>query len=165
MLRDGVAKFFPRLVTVPVDPFYEERALKPHGGDSGSSGACGLSHWKTNSIITHATAATPTGPFHRSDVALATLAHDAAPTRANDGTWLLFHIGTANATQVPACNSTATSRYGPGAADAGAGVSWVTVGAKAVSDIITRYGEGVAVPHVLGDRTAAAMDLLLRDTA
>lgn len=54
---------------------------------------CGLSTWQSNSVITHATAAAPEGPYEAEEGVLGWFAHNPKPARAPDGTWLVFHIG------------------------------------------------------------------------
>ena len=54
---------------------------------------CGLNAWQRNSIITHATGPSPTGPFAPESTVLSFFSHNPKPVRANDGTWLIFHIG------------------------------------------------------------------------
>jgi hypothetical protein len=61
---------------------------------------CGLASWLNTSLVTHATAASPTGPFKHSGTALDVFSHNVMPLRAPAafGTgarpWYLFHIGT-----------------------------------------------------------------------
>ena len=55
--------------------------------------SCGLSTWQSNSVITHATAMSPEGPFTAETEIMGWFAHNPKPARAPDGTWLVFHIG------------------------------------------------------------------------
>eukprot|EP00937_MAST-01D_sp_MAST-1D-sp2_P000578 g578.t1 len=64
---------------------------------SAMGGGRGLGSWRTNSQIDHAVAADPMAVFVKNDTALGAQAHNASPLRAPNGTWLLFHIGTAGA--------------------------------------------------------------------
>jgi hypothetical protein len=54
---------------------------------------CGLESWTPNSMIRHATASTPTGPFTPQEIVVGPFAHNPVPIRAPDGTWLIFKIG------------------------------------------------------------------------
>ena len=60
---------------------------------------CGLDAWSRNSIIVHATAPTPMGPFTRKDVILPAFAHEpvvvALPASAGGG-YVLYKIGCAD---------------------------------------------------------------------
>jgi hypothetical protein len=56
---------------------------------------CGLSMWTNNSVCVHATAPSPLGPFVDADISLPVFCHGPKVVRASDGTWLLFHIGSA----------------------------------------------------------------------
>lgn len=62
---------------------------------SAMGGGQGLSSWTHNSQIDHAVADDPMGVFVKQDVALNKEAHNASPMRAQNGTFLLFHIGNA----------------------------------------------------------------------
>jgi hypothetical protein len=57
---------------------------------------CGLNAWQRNSVITHATGPSPVGPFGPESIVLSYFSHNPKPVRANDGTWLIFHIGCGN---------------------------------------------------------------------
>lgn len=63
---------------------------------------CGLTAWLNNSMISHAVAATPMGPFTKRDTSLGIFAHNVVPVRApaSFGTgarpYYLFHIGNGN---------------------------------------------------------------------
>ena len=72
-----------------------------HGLFAEMSRGCGLTSWETNSLISHAVAPTPDGPWTRKGTALGVWAHT-RPTRrprsslaivARDGTIVLFHLG------------------------------------------------------------------------
>ena len=64
-----------------------------HGYFAEMSRGCGLTSWTTNSFVSHATAATPNGPWQRRGTALGVWSHTPSATVAADGTILLFHIG------------------------------------------------------------------------
>jgi len=53
---------------------------------------CGLKSWATNSMIVHAVADAPQGPFQRIGVVVDAFAHNPVVARAPDG-WVLWHIG------------------------------------------------------------------------
>ena len=57
------------------------------------SNECGMSTWTTNSLIQHAIADKPEGPYSRADVLMRPFAHNPAAVRAPDGTYLIYHIG------------------------------------------------------------------------
>jgi hypothetical protein len=86
---------------------YCERGGNPVQGDDGKwhlfvaeiTNGCGLGYWKTNSQCIHATSNTVGGPYTKRDVALPVWAHSCRVVRdKTDGTWLLFHVGDAGAT-------------------------------------------------------------------
>ena len=55
---------------------------------------CSLAAWGRNSLVTHATASAPEGPFLRDGApALGVWAHNPQVLRLGDGTFALFHIG------------------------------------------------------------------------
>lgn len=54
---------------------------------------CSLLSWKYNSVIHHAVASSPEGPYTHKKEILHEFAHNPAITRAPDGTYLLYHIG------------------------------------------------------------------------
>ncbi len=61
--------------------------------------SCGLTAWYRNSIIVHATAASPVGPFERKDVVLEAFAHEPTVVRLPDsagGGYVMFKIGCAD---------------------------------------------------------------------
>lgn len=64
-----------------------------HGFFSEMEGHCGLTAWETNSLIAHAVADTPNGPWRRVGQASGVWSHNPATAAAPDGTLLLFHIG------------------------------------------------------------------------
>ena len=55
-----------------------------------------MSTWSTNSIIRHAVAETPEGPFQKKEVVMPAFAHNPTALRAPDGTYLIYHIGCGN---------------------------------------------------------------------
>lgn len=54
---------------------------------------CGMQTWTTNSIIRHAVADTPAGPYTPKEVIMHPFAHNPTALRAPDGTYLIYHIG------------------------------------------------------------------------
>eukprot|EP00937_MAST-01D_sp_MAST-1D-sp2_P007222 g7222.t1 len=67
---------------------------------------CGMATWSTNSVIRHAVAATPLGPFEQREVVMPAFAHNPTAVRAPDGTYLVYHIGcgTPNQGRAPCAN-------------------------------------------------------------
>jgi len=61
---------------------------------------CGLFSWRTNSQVVHAVANNPLGPYMRKAVVVNAFAHNPMIRRANDGTWLLYYIGTGDGTDM-----------------------------------------------------------------
>ena len=55
---------------------------------------CSLAAWETNSLITHATAKAPEGPYLKQGTAVGVWGHNPQALRLRDGTYALFHIGT-----------------------------------------------------------------------
>ena len=64
-----------------------------HGLFAEMSRGCGLTSWETNSLISHAVAPTPEGPWTRKGTALGVWSHTPSATVARDGTIVLFHLG------------------------------------------------------------------------
>ena len=64
-----------------------------HGLFAEMSRGCGLTSWETNSLISHAVAPTPDGPWTRKGTALGVWAHTPSAIVARDGTIVLFHLG------------------------------------------------------------------------
>eukprot|EP00656_Telonema_subtile_P009402 TRINITY_DN14412_c0_g1_i1.p1 TRINITY_DN14412_c0_g1~~TRINITY_DN14412_c0_g1_i1.p1 ORF type:complete len:400 (-),score=66.02 TRINITY_DN14412_c0_g1_i1:298-1497(-) len=62
---------------------------------SAMGGGKGLDTWTSNSQIDHAVASDPMGVFIKVDTSLSSEAHNASPLRLPNGTYLLFHIGSA----------------------------------------------------------------------
>jgi hypothetical protein len=60
---------------------------------SAMGGGRGLSSWISNSQIDHGIADDPMDSFEKVGTALEREAHNASPIRAQNGSWLLFHIG------------------------------------------------------------------------
>lgn len=54
---------------------------------------CGMTTWATNSLIQHAVADAPDGPFAPREVLMPPFAHNPTAVRAPDGTYLIYHIG------------------------------------------------------------------------
>ena len=67
-------------------------------------GPCAVNYWETNSLVLHATAASPLGPFRMRDVALPSSHTNPQVMRTPGGEWLLY-------SQAPTCTS---NQYGPG---------------------------------------------------
>ena len=66
-----------------------------HGYFAEMEDHCGLTSWETNSLIAHAVASTPGGPWQRVGRTTGVWAHNPSPMVApDDGTLLIFHIGT-----------------------------------------------------------------------
>lgn len=79
---------------------------------------CGLSTWQSNSVITHATAAAPEGPYFAEEGVLGWFAHNPKPARAPDGSWLVFHIGCGGDAGTPRnCTNGTTPRSAAAASD------------------------------------------------
>ena len=74
----------------------EGGAWEWHGLFAEMSKGCGLTSWETNSIISHATAPSPDGPWTRRGTALGVWAHTPSAAVARDGTVVLFHLGNAS---------------------------------------------------------------------
>jgi hypothetical protein len=64
---------------------------------------CGLHAWETNSQIVHLVSASMEEPFVMHDVALPPWHHGVGAARHTDGTYLLFTMGTTNASWVVPC--------------------------------------------------------------
>eukprot|EP01052_Picozoa_sp_SAG31_P039082 SAG31_NODE_5345_length_2595_cov_1.212340_2_plen_550_part_01 len=65
-----------------------------HGYFAEMEANCGLTSWETNSLIAHAVAASPDGPWRRVGKVTSVWAHNPAAVVAPDKTLLIFHIGT-----------------------------------------------------------------------
>lgn len=65
---------------------------------------CGLTAWKHNSQVVHATSVNPGGPYQREGVALPVSSHNPQAIRFND-MWLIFHIYPALNGTVNDCDS------------------------------------------------------------
>ena len=52
-----------------------------------------MATWSTNSLIRHAVADNPLGPFTASEEVMQPFAHNPTAVRAPDGTYLIYHIG------------------------------------------------------------------------
>ena len=68
---------------------------------------CGLHDWQRHSTVIHSTADAATGPFVRRGVALPAQAHNPQAIRMPNGTWAIFHIGSAQgaAGRAPNCSA------------------------------------------------------------
>ena len=64
-----------------------------HGFFAEMEEGCGLTAWETNSLIAHAVAPSPNGPWKRVGETSGVWSHNPATAVAPDGTLLLFHIG------------------------------------------------------------------------
>lgn len=67
-----------------------------HGLFAEMTRGCGLTSWETNSIVSHATANSPNGPWVRRGTVLDVWAHAPSAVVAADGTIALFHLGSGN---------------------------------------------------------------------
>eukprot|EP01060_Flectonema_neradi_P040512 TRINITY_DN924_c2_g1_i3.p1 TRINITY_DN924_c2_g1~~TRINITY_DN924_c2_g1_i3.p1 ORF type:complete len:408 (+),score=72.04 TRINITY_DN924_c2_g1_i3:65-1288(+) len=65
---------------------------------------CGLTSWRSNSIVVHAESNTSTGKFDIKDTSLPAWSHNPSTAVTADGTILLFHVGTANGSTLEYCN-------------------------------------------------------------
>ena len=54
---------------------------------------CGITSWMTNSLVVHATASNPAGPYDVKDVSLLPWSHNPGTAVAPDGRLLMFHVG------------------------------------------------------------------------
>lgn len=69
------------------------------------AGNCPLAAWETNSVVTHATAASPLGPFERRGApAIRAWSHNPQALQLADGTFAIFHIGGGNNVPPPNCS-------------------------------------------------------------
>ena len=79
---------------------------------------CGMNTWTTNSVIRHAVADTPAGPYTPKEVIMMPFAHNPTALQAPDGTYLIYHIGcgTPNGgTPCTDCKNGVTGKcHGPG---------------------------------------------------
>ena len=55
--------------------------------------SCGMSTWSTNSVIRHAVANSPEGPFEPKEIVMSAFAHNPTAVKAPDGNYLIYHIG------------------------------------------------------------------------
>ena len=76
-------------------------------------GNCGLSAWIPNSAIYRAVANSPMGPFEQEEKVLQDFAHSPQITRAEDGTYLVWHIGDAAGPQKDGFNPNCTNGTTP----------------------------------------------------
>ena len=88
---------------------------KYHMFAAGMRDTCPLSTWLTNSIVVHATATSPQGPYILSDISLDTapygewdalVKHNPTIVRSSNGTYLMYYMGTqAKNITVTDCNA------------------------------------------------------------
>lgn len=76
---------------------------------SAMGGGRGLDSWTSNSQIDHAVSADPMGVFVKADTALPKEAHNSSPLRAANGSFLLFHIGSAGSASKGHSSSSSSS--------------------------------------------------------
>jgi len=67
------------------------------------TGGCGVSGWQSNGKIVHVASSTPSGPYHWIDDALPVWHTGPHIMRATDGTFLLWAMGTSNASLERTC--------------------------------------------------------------
>jgi hypothetical protein len=77
---------------------------------------CGLESWQHNSEVWMASSPTVEGPYVPNGQVLPAFSHEPVLTRANDGTWLIFHIGSADNT-TKRCTGCTSGSTPPGACD------------------------------------------------
>ena len=99
------------IIHVDDDP----RGLPFHMFAEAQTGGCGVSGWQTNGKVIHAASATPSGPYAWVDDALPVWHTGPHIMRATDGTFLLWSMGTANASLARACKD--GSPIGPAPTD------------------------------------------------
>ena len=80
----------------------------PGGGSfhlfaTGMTHGCGIHAWSSNAKVIHAVSAVPEGPYAYADDALPVLAAAPGVARAPDGTFLLFSMGSTNASLEQDC--------------------------------------------------------------
>ena len=96
--NDSLNSWGGALLHVPEDPRWPY-----HMFASAFVEGCGLHAWETNSEIVHLVSDSMEKPFRLSEVALPPWHHGVGATRAPDGTFLLFTMGTTNASNVVPC--------------------------------------------------------------
>ena len=74
-----------------------------HMFDEAQTGGCGVSGWQTNGKIVHTRSRRPEGPYHWADDALPVWHTGPHIVRAPDGTFLLWSMGTTNASAERKC--------------------------------------------------------------
>ena len=62
-------------------------------GSDLTPGPCGIGSWESDSLVIHAVASSPIGPFRLVDVALPSQHTNPQVVRAPDGEWLLYTLG------------------------------------------------------------------------
>jgi hypothetical protein len=65
---------------------------------------CSLVDWEVSSFVTHATAATPLGPFNKQGPSIGVWSHNPQVMRLADGTFAIFHIGSGEGGHPPNCS-------------------------------------------------------------
>lgn len=79
---------------------------------------CGMTTWTTNSLIRHAVAQTPAGPYAPREVVMPPFAHNPTAVQAPDGTYLIYHIGCGTPIKAPCTDckggETGKSCHAPG---------------------------------------------------
>lgn len=80
-------------------------------------GPCSIGSWESDSLVIHAVASSPLGPFRLADVALPSQHTNPQIVRAPDGEWLLYTLGGIDCTR---CSNTSyvsapggTGTFGP----------------------------------------------------
>jgi hypothetical protein len=69
--------------------------------------SCGIHRWLSNSVIVHATAQSPLGPFTRRGLVFGLFSHEPAAVRAPTGEFVLFFTSfPGSASDAPTCNCT-----------------------------------------------------------
>ena len=94
MLTIGILRH-PRGVAMPSTP---RRTVNGTSSFQSFSTIVGLTHWGTNSVVRHAVADAPSGPFvARRGVVQQAFHHNPSIVKAPDGTYLLYSIGNGSA--------------------------------------------------------------------
>ena len=83
---------------------------------------CTLEYWGSNSQCTHATSASPEGPYIKSDIAVGVWCHNPSLSYIpEENLWALWHIGSGTGGNPPNCNSSASAAAGPVSSPAASG--------------------------------------------
>lgn len=76
-----------------------------HGWFSLVTRSCGIHRWLSNSVVVHATADSPLGPFTKKETVFGLFSHEPAAQRAPSGEYVLFFTSYHGAaTDAPTCN-------------------------------------------------------------